>query len=288
MKRNLLWMAACGLLLPLSVRAELPVLDSVPRWDDAFGLEISYETYGSDKLMQGSHKLANPLGLEKRVHETQIQGVYYDTKELGVFFKLPYYDMYKDKVRGGAKVREADSGFGDLELGPIFKHYWNMPQATAEVTFAPMLRVPTGSHDGPEPVADGSTDAGFEVSGKYETFRHMWMAGAEYWHNSEGAYGIDQGDEVSAHAMYGYHIYAWPEYQAGFFLIPYIEAMYEAEGHDRDGPTGGVLIHGGPAIKLYKANYLLYVETALPIYERVEGTNLSEGAHIHISIGTAF
>lgn len=288
MTANYIKGAAFALLLPSFAHAELPVLDSIPRWDDAFGFDVSEEYHGSDKLMQGSSELANPLGLEKRTYRTTVQGVYYDTKEFGAFFTLPYYDMYEDKVRGGAKVRDENSGFGDLELGPIFKHYWNMPTSTAEATFAPMLRVPTGSDDGFEPIGDGSTDIGFEVSGKWENFRHMVMGGVNYWHNTKGSSGIDEGDEVKVHAMYGYHFYAWPEYQAGFFLVPFVEGMYHAEGYDRDGPTGGASIYAGPSIKLYKANYLMYVKSAFPVYERFDGANLSDGPHFMITVGTAF
>lgn len=280
---------AGALLAPLSCYAgDLPVMDSVPRWDEGIGFEVYHEHYGSDTLLHGSDKIANPLALSERVGETWFQGTYFPTKEYGVLFKLPYIDQYRDRDIGGLNVRESGSGFGDLELGTSFRHYWNLPDSTADITLVPMLRLPTGDTGGSRPVGDGSVDVGLTLDGKWESFRNMWMSGVEYWHNDNGARGIDQGDTVNAHLMYGRHFYAMPEEQFGFFLIPNIEAMWEGTGHDLDGKTGGMLLHGGPMVKFYKGNYLLLIGADFPIYERVSGTEPSQGTHYHVSLGTAF
>lgn len=287
--RNLFKLGAALVpLLPHAVLAGsggLPVLESVPRWDEGFGLEIYHESYGSDKLLSGDKEIANPLGLESGMHETWLKGIYYPVKERGVFVKLPYIDQYKDEDMAGVKHRQSDSGFGDMELGGVLKHYWNWQGATADVTLAPQLRLPTGSTRGEMPVGDGSVDLGLTFDGKWENFTHMLMGGVTYWKNNDGDRGIDPGDELAAHLMYGYHVYAWPEQQAGFFLIPQIEVMWEGSGRDLDGTTGGMMVHAGPAIKLYRGNYLAYLEAEFPIYERVKGTDLSEGTHFHVGIG---
>jgi hypothetical protein len=272
----------------VAAAGSLPVMDSVPRWDAGTGFEIYHEHYGSSKLMQGSDKISNPLGLKERVDETWFEGTYYPKKEYGLFFKLPYIDHVEDRDVGGVKKRESGSGFGDLELGVPLKHFWNMPTSTADITFAPMLRLPTGGTNRDKPIGDGSLDPGFALNGKWEDFHDMWMTGVEYWHNSKGSRGINQGDTVNAHLMYGRHFYLMPEEQFGLFLIPNIEAMWEGPGQDLDGKTGGLLVHGGPAVKIYKGNYLMFLGADFPIYERVSGTQLSQGNHYHVSIGTAF
>lgn len=281
---------AAAMLLPtITLAGELPVMDSIPRWDEGFGVEVYHERYGSDKLMRGSHEIANPLGLKQGTEETWLQAIYYPVKEYGLYTKLPYIDHYKDKAIGTtAKYRRSDEGFGDMEVGGVLRHFWNMPASTADITFAPQLRLPTGDTGGELPVGDGSVDLGFKLNGKWEDYTHMLMTGVDYWHNSQGSRGIDQGDEVKAHLMYGYHVYLIPQEQFGFFLIPNIEAMWEGSGRDLGGKSGGMLVHGGPAIKFYKANYLLYLGADFPIYERVSGTHLSDGNHYHLSIGTAF
>ena len=272
----------------LAAAGDLPVMDSVPRWDEGMGVEVYQEHYGSDKLMHGSHEVANPLGLSEKVDETWFQGTYFPTKEYGLLFKLPYIDQYRDRNVGGVNTRESGSGFGDLELGTSLRHYWNLSDSTADITLVPMLRLPTGETSGSRPVGDGSVDVGLTIDSKWESFRNMWMTGVEYWHNDQGSRGIDQGDTVNAHLMYGRHFYAMPEEQFGFFLIPNIEAMWEGTGHDLGGKTGGMLVHGGPAVKFYKGNYLLFLGADFPIYERVSGIEPSQGTHYHVSIGTAF
>ncbi len=282
-------MGAAAMLLPtITFAGELPVMDSIPRWDEGVGFEIYHERYGSDKLLHGSDEIANPLGLKQSIKETWFQAIYYPVKEYGLYTKLPYIDHYKDENIGGVKHRQSDSGFGDAEVGAVLRHFWNNSGSTADIAFVPQLRFPTGRTTGELPLGDGSIDAGFKLNGKWEDYTHMLMTGVDYWHNSQGSRGMDQGDEWKAHLMYGYHVYLLPEYQFGFFLLPNIEAMWEDSGRDLDGKTGGLLVHGGPAIKFYKANYLLYLGADFPIYERVSGTHLSDGNHYHFSIGTAF
>ena len=283
--------AGIGLLLPAFAQAGgggLPVMESVPRWDEGIGLQTYYESYGSDKLLRGNNTIANPLGLEERRQELWLEGIYYPVKERGVFFKLPYIAHDKDVVQSGARQRQHEEGIGDMEVGGVFKRYWNFPTGTADLGLAPQLRLPTGDTGGPIPAGDGSVDVGIGLDGKWENSRHMLMAGTTYWKNQSGSHGINEGDTWDTHLMYGYHVYALPEYQMGFFLIPKIEAMWEGGGVDRDGETGGLLVHGGPAIKIYKGNYLLYLESEFPIYERVKGTDFSAGNHYHAAIGVAF
>lgn len=290
MKRTLLTGAAM-LLAASSAHAgggALPVMESVPRWDEGFGLELYHESYGSDTLLSRDNKVANPFGLESETHETWLKGIYYPVKEFGVFAKLPYINHFEDEVRGGTKHRKSDAGFGDVEAGVTLKRYWNWRGSTADVTFAPQLRLPTGSTSGEMPVGDGSVDVGFTADAKWENFTHMLMGGVNYWKNSDGDRGIDMGDTVDAHVMYGYHVYAWPEEQAGFFLIPKFDVMWEGTGQDLYGQTGGVRVQAGPAIKMYRGNYLAYLEAGFPIYERVKGTDFSEGTVLRASIGAGF
>lgn len=291
MKHTVMIGAACGLLLSSAAQAGsggLPVMESVPRWDEGYGFELYHERYGSDTLLNGHNKIANPLGLESATEETWLKGTYYPVKEFGLVAKLPYIDHYKDVNQGGVKHRQSDSGFGDMELGAALKRYWNWQGATADISFVPQLRLPTGSTSGEMPVGDGSVDVGFTADAKWEDFTHMLMAGTSYWKNQKGSRGINMGDTLDTHVMYGYHVYAWPEEQAGFFLIPKVEAMWEGSGQDLDGKTGGLVVRAGPAIKLYRANYLMYLEAGFPVYERVNATHLAEGNLYRISIGAGF
>lgn len=270
-----------GCFTPLLANAGgIPVLDSIPRWDEGVGVELYHESYGSDHLLRGSDKIANPLGLESRTEEWWLSGTYYPVKERGVFVKLPYRELQENGTH--------KSGLGDAEVGLVLRRFWNFAGSTADITLAPQLRLPTGSDSGAIPLGDGSVDTGMILSAKWEDFTYMLMGGVEYWHNTEGNRGIDAGDEVTAHLMAARHFYLWPEEQFGVFLMPTIEYMWEGDGRDISGPSGRTLVHGGPAAKFYKANYLLYLGADFPIYERVNGTQLSEGTHYHFSVGTAF
>ena len=97
--------------------ADQPVMDMAPRWEKGYGMQIRQEYYGSSKLLDGNNKIDNPLGLERYVSKTWLEGVYTFNRSVRTTFKLPFVYQRRVKNINGAGVRQENSGLGDLVLG---------------------------------------------------------------------------------------------------------------------------------------------------------------------------
>ena len=93
----LILVAALITSLPVSPSfAHQPVMDMAPRWQKGFGGQVRYETYSSDKVLEGSKKIDNPLGRENFVHKTWLEGVYTFKREVRVTLKVPF--VYQERI----------------------------------------------------------------------------------------------------------------------------------------------------------------------------------------------
>ena len=66
----------CVLIVAAPVLAHQPVMDMAPRWSEGYGFQLRHEQFGSDDLMRGSDSIDNPLGFERYVDTTWLEGVY--------------------------------------------------------------------------------------------------------------------------------------------------------------------------------------------------------------------
>ncbi|WP_229381106.1 hypothetical protein [Shewanella psychropiezotolerans] len=67
-----------------------------------------------------------------------------------------------------------------------------------------------------------------------------------------------------------------------------ISARLEQEGRDSAGTTGGKRLSAGPIFVWYRAGIMFRAEYKLPLYEDVEGIQVSYGEEFTLGIGFVF
>ena len=177
---------------------------------------------------------------------------------------------------------------GDLILGVLLKRYENKASATGNIAITPSIRLPTGSTDGPFPVGDGSTDVGISFSKSMEKANLYQYYDVFYWKNGKGKRGIEEGDELGFDANIGWHPYHDNLSNSGIFAMIDISARHQKRGRDLEGVTGGTRVSMGPVFVYYRQGMMFRAEYKVPVYEKVEGTQVSFGPQFNVGIGFVF
>ncbi len=275
-------------VIPNSLWAHQPVMDMAPRWKDGFGFQIRQESQLFDNLMNGDTDLANPLGLEKKIDKTWLEGIYTFRRGVRLSFKLPWIHKSYTLLRDGAPAQMTDAGVGDLIIGVPLKKYKNQSTMTGNIAFTPSIRLPTGSTDSDLPFGDGSIDIGVSFSKSKETAKIYQYYDLYYWKNNSGTRGIDEGDELALDINVGYHPIHNNLENRGIFLMMDVSARHREEGEDLSGTTGGTNVHFGPVFVYYVNNIMVRAEYKIPAFDRVKGIQLSKGNELNIGIGIVF
>uniref|UniRef100_UPI00356A70A7 transporter n=1 Tax=Pontibacterium sp. TaxID=2036026 RepID=UPI00356A70A7 len=202
--------------------------------------------------------------------------------------KLPYVDQSRAVVRDGLAVRESGTGLGDLIVGVPLKRYENKPASTGNIAFTPSIRLPTGSTDDDFPVGDGSIDFGVSFSASFEQADLYQYYDLFYWANTGGERGIHEGDELGLDINIGWHPYHDNLTNTGIFLMLDLSARHEERGRDTAGVTGGDRLSAGPVFVWYRGGVMFRAEYKTPLYEHLEGTQISRGDEFSIGIGFVY
>jgi len=298
MYRSLFGILMClGCTMPAAY-AHQPVMDMAPRWEKGYGFQVRHEYYGSDTLKDGRSKVTNPLGLERFVNKTWLEGVYTFDRAKRVTFKLPYVSQSRVKNIGGVGVKQKNNGFGDLIIGMPLKKYKNHGANTSNLGITPSLRIPTGSSGGDFAISDGSWDVGLSLSYSAEgfplkthpKFKIYQLYDVFYWRNAKGKHGMHEGDEWGLDVNVGIHPYHNDETNTGLFLMWDITARYHEEptAGTLTTASGGKRVHTGPIVVLYKDNIMFRTEYKYPLYENISGISNARGHEFNIGIGITF
>ena len=273
-----------------NVNADQPVMDMAPRWEKGYGIQIRQEYYGSSKLLEGNNKIDNPLGLERFVSKTWLEGVYTFNRSVRATFKLPFVYQRRIKNINGTGVRQENSGLGDLILGVPLKHYRNKGAYTDNFGITPSIRIPTGESSGDFPISDGSWDFGLSLSHSLETPKYYTSVELVYWKNTTGKRNMKAGDEYGIDIDLGYHPYHSDITSSGIFTMWNFNARHNGAPSEENLTTftGGELVRTGPILVLYRENVMFRAELQYPIYEDVDGISNSRGPEVNIGIGVAF
>jgi hypothetical protein len=277
-------------LFSSSVLAHQPVMDMAPRWEEGYGFQIRYENYGSDDLVDGESKIANPLGLKRFINKVLLEGVYTFNRSIRATFKLPYIDQNRTKNINGVGVRQSNNGLGDLILGLPLKHYRNKKAFTDNFSFTPSIRIPTGSSSGDFPISDGSVDWGLSFSHSSESPKYYTLIDLFYWFNAEGKNGMNEGDKLGLDINLGYHPFHSDKTNSGVFTMWDITARYndDPSSETLTVASGGQQVQMGPVLVLYKDNLMFRAEYKHLMYEKTSGISNSRGSEFLIGIGITF
>ncbi len=283
-------LAAC-VIAPALLWAHQPVMDMAPRWKRGWGAEIRNEYRGSDGVKDGDAKVDNPLGRDRWVNTTWIEGVYAFVPQVRLTAKIPWVRQRRVIVRNGAAVRQSGSGFGDLILGAPLKRLIVGPGTLADVTLTPSLRVPTGDTSDDFPVGDGSTDFGLSLTYKRDIAWFYQYYDLFYWANGRGKKSLNtnkDGDEIGFDMNLGLLPYHDMRTNTGVWVMWDLQARYQDRGVDADGTTGTIRLSTGPMVMWYKDNLMLHVQYTVPAYEWFNGSQVSYGQEVTVGMGITF
>lgn len=268
--------------------AHQPVMDMAPRWKGGYGFQLRLEHYGSDSLRAGNRGIDNPAERDQNITKLWLEGIYTFKRELRLSVKIPYIDQRRTVIRDGMTIDQSGRGLGDIIIGLPLKRYSNQATATRNIAFTPSVRLPTGSTHGDWPVGDGSIDVGISLSASFEKASLYQYYDLFYWRNGDGKRGITEGDELGLDINVGLHPYHDNMTNQGLFVMLDVSARHQQKGRDLAGVTGGKRLNIGPVLVYYRDNLMLRAEYKHPLYENLEGTQLSRGVTFTIGAGLVF
>ncbi len=174
--RGLLLASVCGIV----IRADQPVFNEMPRWDNGWGVQFVSENRSEDDLMSGSNVVA--AGFSEEVDLLHLEGVYTWDKSVRITAKLPLVLNARRELPDGfgGKIIQRDQGVGDATLAIPLKRYFNLDGRSGSWTLAPQVRVPLGRKDFYE-VYDRDWGAGISAGYETETYRYLLSVGVDAW-----------------------------------------------------------------------------------------------------------
>ncbi len=181
-------------------RADQPVFNEMPRWNNGWGVQVVEEHRKERDLMSGSEVVA--WGFSEEVNILHVEGVYTWDKSVRLTAKLPFVvDAQRELPdENGGKVVQNDEGIGDLTLALPLKRYFNLDGRSGSWTFAPQMRVPLSGDDEYE-VYDGAWGGGLSVGYETETYDYLFSVGASTW-----LFEGDEASQTSAHVDLGINL----------------------------------------------------------------------------------
>jgi len=163
-----------------AARADQPIFNEMPRWDEGWGVQLVEEYRHESDLMSGNDVVA--AGFSEDVHILHLEGVYTWDRSIRMTVKLPYVlDAKRELPDGkGGKITQYDEGIGDATVALPLKKYFNLDGRSGSWTFAPQVKIPLSGSDEYE-VYDGAWGLGAGVGYETETYRYIFAVGASVW-----------------------------------------------------------------------------------------------------------
>ncbi len=227
--RSLRYLVPLLIASSISARADQPIFNEMPRWDNGWGVQVIREFRTESDLLLGDTVIGP--GFSEDIDLLHFEGVYTWDKSIRLTFKLPYVlDARREVLMGGVKTVQRDEGIGDLTLALPLKRYFNLDQRSGSWTIAPQLRVPLAGEDTYE-VFDNEWGQGVSFGYESETYEWIFSAGATAW----VFYG-EEPFEASASIDVGRNLH-------GFGSSGHIN--WETDAHFED--DGSFTLSAGPA-----------------------------------------
>ena len=283
-------MSLLMLIVALPAFAHQPVMDMAPRWAEGYGFQLRHEHYGSDDLLRGSDSVDNPLGIERFVATTWLEGVYTFDRSLRATIKVPHIDQLRAATINGSIVRQQNSGIGDVVLGLPLKRYKNQGATTQNWGLTPSIRIPTGTSSGDFPISDGSWDVGLSVSYSWENPFIYQLYDLYYWHQGPGERGMQTGDAWGLDVNVGLHPWHDNDENTGLFALWDVSVRHDDAPNAQNLTTasGGDRVQTGPVLVYYRDSFMVRAEFKLLAYERIDGLGTSRGNEFSLAVGFAF
>lgn len=167
-------------LSALGSRADQPIFNEMPRWDNGWGFQLIQE-YRHERDLLSGNTVVGP-GFSENIHLLHLEGVYTWDRSIRLTFKLPYViDARRELLTiGGGKFAQHDEGFGDATVALPLKRYFNLDGRSGSWTVAPQLRIPFAKDDA-YAVYDHQWGNGLSLGYETATYRFGFGVGATGW-----------------------------------------------------------------------------------------------------------
>ncbi len=264
------------------ITAGLPVMNTLPRWNHGYGLQVNYEHKKRNQLYQKNNLLVNHSKFLEDVHELSLQGVFSFTKEYRLFFEIPWETQIRNKI--GNKQRS--SHIGEISFGGAFKKYYNATGQAGSFGLAPLFYWSNNTDLFRE------TNGGVSLSllSDIETYHFLGIASLKSKMSFVGT-PVAFLFEESLFLRGGYHVFHINANNTGGWLSLGIEGKYS---HPSKNFNHSIFTYTGfafdivPNLMVYWNNYLLHTLIFIPIYRRSIGQHVTEKFRFQISFGGAF
>lgn len=295
-----IFLGACvlGIAAP-GVRAQvLDVFDGETLYEGGFLVTLGFDLARGDRLRRGSNRIPDLIGAAETHWRTTLAVQYGLRHDLQLGVALPYVSTDQDGVGIGADA----SGVGDLSLLGKWRFFrWDAPGEALNVSALADLSLPTGEDDAttsgmriqPElQVGSGGVDPGLGLAATYEPGRWRFNAAGLYrFRTDTDGDHARLGDELIAEVEIGNRF--WLEPYPGPFMRADIAARYFWQDESRQGarlPSTGSERATLAVTWAFRPRPALDLQAGveLPIWQRVNGTQLGRDWAVTLAIGYRF
>ncbi len=265
-----------------SLQANLPVMNTLPRWNQGYGLQINYEYQRESQIYEKDNSLRSRGKLFGESQILEIQGVISFEKEYRLFFGIPW----QTQIRNQGSKKQRASHIEEIFLGGAFKKYYNLTGQAASVGLAPLF------HWSNTTKAFRETNGGFSLSllSDIETYYFLGIASLQSKISFAEAFDTFLFEET-LFIRAGYHLFHINANNIGSWLSLGVEGRY---AHPSENFHRSIFTYAGfsldvvPNLMVYWNNYLLHILVFVPAYRYSIGQSVTEDFRIQVAFGGAF
>lgn len=280
----------------------LDVLDGETLYQDGWLLTVTSQIERREVLLEGDSSAKDPLHRRQTNSTVALAGHYGLRYDLQLSAIVPYVfrDLEQRDPTGPDHLRA--EGLGDVATLVKWRYYrWDAPGEALNLSGIVGLEWPSGSDDergGGERLppelqpGSGSFDPMAGLAATYEPRRWRFNAFGLYKHNSRNNRGDRFGDEVFCEVAAGNRFWLKP-YPGPFLRADVMFRYRNQQRAEQDNlgvrDTGGDLVTAGANLAFRprpSLDFQLAVE--VPVYERVNGTQLGQQISVSLAFGYRF
>ena len=251
-------------MLSTDLMAQIPVMNTLPRWDYGYGLQYRYEY----------QELQNPTFQQR--HSFSFEGVVSIVKEIRLFARLPVSTLVSSDASNLL-------GLDKSELGFIGKYYWNQQGIAASAGGLAAIVFPSVNV---EPL---QKYFGLQLGAMADFETYYWLVTAEY------SFAYFPQTLLIEHNLYpnvGYHIFHYNDLNLGTWLLIGLDFKHLTLQNGGRMPTlllseQGTNMHISFGTMAYIDNILLRIDYFMPIYSFRKAVDLNQ-VRIRGTLGAAF
>ena len=257
---------------------------------------LEYNFVNQDRNWSGSSGAPSADNSDKQIRtEFYTFGAQYMfNQQWGAIVEVPYENrIFKTDVGGGSIARVRHEGVGDIRIKGIYSGF--SPDMSSGITFG--LKLPTGDHDNPgfdrdTQIGTGSTDillGGFLRGTVPGIKRWDWFLTGQLDQPTLTAGEYRPGADLNGVA--GIYYRGWN--LGGVKVTPVAQAI--GSHHWRDCGTDANFADSGydrillsPGVEFHMGDVSLYTDVALPVYQNVNGNQLTAQELVTLRISYSF